>query len=135
MDNPFVGAWHYRSFRNVPQPVADIDGLLFGEGEFTFEDAPTDLFRGTGDFGKGLTMKFVGNSSLGNPMCVRFQGVGTGASNADWVYDYLGFLVPRWPNGVDEVPAIVGSVVRTMPHDGGTAAAGYVASFVAVRKP
>jgi hypothetical protein len=135
MNNPFVGCWHYRSFRNLPQPVEDLHGLLFGEGDdFTIEDAPTGLFTGTGDFGAGLTMRFVGNSSLGNPMCVRFQGVGTGPSNAGWVYDYLGFLVTCWPSDIDEVPAIVGSVVRTMPHDDGNAAAGYIVSFVAVKK-
>jgi len=29
-------------------------------------------------------------------------------------YDYEGGLVPNWPNGVGQIPAIVGSVSRTL---------------------
>jgi hypothetical protein len=132
--NPFAGKWHYRSFHNIAEPASKLDDLLFGEGEFLFDDVPIAEFTGSADFGNGYTMKFFGNSSFGNPMAMRFQGVGPGPSNSDWVYDYIGFLVPRWPNGVDEVRAIVGSVVRTMPHNAGKAAAGVVASFVVVKK-
>jgi hypothetical protein len=70
-------------------------------------------------------------------MQVRFQGKGL-VSGELWVYDYLGWLVPVWPNSDPSLQraAIVGSVVRTVPHgsgDGGTAPAGVVASFYAVR--
>ena len=51
-----------------------------------------------------------------------------------WVYDYVGYLVPIWPNGVDKRAAIVGSVIRTVPHNNGQARAGYVASFIAVKQ-
>src|SRR5215216_1722271 len=34
-------------------------------------------------------------------------------------YGDSGYPVPVWPNGVDQVPAIVGSIVRTEPHSGG----------------
>jgi hypothetical protein len=36
-------------------------------------------------------------------------------------------------NGVNQVPALVGSVIRAEPH--GSAPAGYVASFIAVKQP
>ena len=56
----------------------------------------------------------------------------------EWIYDYLGFVVPAWPNGQDQVPAIVGTIVRTIPHSGsapGTVApAGVTASWIAVWK-
>jgi hypothetical protein len=70
-------------------------------------------------------------------MQVRFQGKGV-VGGEQWIYDYIGWLVPVWPNSTDrlEVPAIVGSVVRTIPHSGsggGTNPAGVVASFYAVR--
>ena len=59
-------------------------------------------------------------------------------SGAEWIYDYIGWLVPAWPNsdGRLQRDAIVGSVVRTIPHSngqGGTSPAGVVASFYAVR--
>jgi 2-polyprenyl-6-methoxyphenol hydroxylase-like FAD-dependent oxidoreductase len=34
-------------------------------------------------------------------------------------YDYEGYLVTHWPNGVQQRPAIVGSVIRTISHSGG----------------
>ncbi|MEA2718533.1 MAG: hypothetical protein QOJ39_397 [Candidatus Eremiobacteraeota bacterium] len=133
MNSPFAGVWHYRSFLNDPGTVTP-DNLLFGEGMFTFADSPVGTLTGSADFGSGLTMKFKGASALGNPMSLRFQGIGTGKQNSDWVYDYVGWLVPAWPNGVNQVDAIAGSVVRTMPHSNGQAKAGVVVSFYAVRK-
>lgn len=56
------------------------------------------------------------------------------SSGEEWVYDYLGYLVPVWPNGVDQRPAIVGSIVRTKPHSMGNAPAGYVAQWIAVKQ-
>jgi hypothetical protein len=63
----------------------------------------------------------------------RFQGSGD-IGGETWVYDYVGYLVPIWPNGVEQRPAIVGSVIRTVPHSSGQAKAGYVASFIAVKQ-
>jgi hypothetical protein len=50
------------------------------------------------------------------------------------IYDYLGFLSLRWPNGVDQIPVIVGTIVWTASHSGGQAKAGLVASWHAVRQ-
>jgi hypothetical protein len=41
--------------------------------------------------------------------------------------------VPSWPNGVEQRPALVGTVIRVVAH-GPTSPAGFVASFVAVKK-
>ena len=51
------------------------------------------------------------------PMPVRFKGKGH-VPGEEWVYDYIGWLVPVWPNSDADLqrPAIVGSVVRTVPH-------------------
>lgn len=135
MADPISGSWHYRSFRNIKVPVMKLEDILFGEGEFVLSlDAAHATLGGTADFGGGFTMAFSGNVGFGSPMQIRLRGIGTGATNTDWVYDYLGYLVPRWPNGVEEVPAIVGSVIRAMPHSAGSAKAGYVGSFIAVMK-
>ena len=49
-----------------------------------------------------------------------------------WEYDYVGYMVWAWPNGVGQIPAIVGTVVRAKPH--GQLEAGFVASFVATKE-
>ena len=45
--------------------------------------------------------------------------------------------IPDWPNGIDQVAAFVGSVIRTIPHSGGqpgtVSPAGVVCSFYAVK--
>jgi len=54
-----------------------------------------------------------------------------------WIYDYHAYLVPHWPNGVGQIAALVGSVIRTIPHSasqpGTVSPAGVVASFYAVK--
>src|SRR5579863_5498048 len=81
--NDIVGGWHYRSFLNNPQKVADLNTLLFGEGDFIFDESPSGQLTGTGDFGDGDTVKFLGSVTHGTLLTVRFQGVGTGSGNRD----------------------------------------------------
>jgi hypothetical protein len=136
MTNPFVGNWTYRSFLNDPDISKAANDLLFGEGTLTIaEKSETELSGTIG--GPGWSLDLRGGFGYGSPMQVRFQGKGV-VGGEEWIYDYIGWLVPVWPNSTDrlEVPAIVGSVVRTIPHsgDGGsTNPAGVVASFYAVR--
>lgn len=135
--NPFAGKWTYRSFVNDPKEVGDDAkaalNLIFGEGQMSVEDAGFGRFKGTVDFGDKTILDLKGWAAYGAPFTVRFEGVGRKGSPAEgWIYDYVGYLVPDWPNGVAQVVAIVGSVIRTVPHSNGQAKAGYVASFVAV---
>jgi hypothetical protein len=134
-DNPFVGSWTYRSLLNNPDVGTDFNQLEFGRGTIVINEAPMGVLQGTiGGPGWSLTLK--GARHYGNPMHARFQGVGV-VGGEQWIYDYEGYLVPPWPNGVDQVPAMVGSVIRTIPHSAGApgtvAPAGVVASFYAVR--
>jgi len=145
-DNPFVGKWSYRSFLNdanlaVPSSGADpdVNPLLFGYGTIVIAQAASELFIGTIG-GDGWSLKLHGSRSYGSPAQVRFQGKGI-VGGAEWIYDYIGWLVPVWPNSNEslQVPAIVGSVTRTIPHPTGKdgkaiAPAGVVASFYAVRQ-
>jgi hypothetical protein len=134
--NPFVGKWTYRSWLNDPNRATDFDKLEFGRADLAIEeDAPATL-RGTIG-GEGWSLSLRGAFGFGSPMQLRFQGKGI-VSGSEWVYDYIGWLVPAWPNsdGSKERSAIVGSIVRTVPHPssaGGIAPAGVVASFYAVR--
>ena len=137
-DNPFVGTWTYRSLLNDPDIDQDFDKLEFGRGNLVIEEAAPELLTGTIG-GPGWSLALHGSRAYGSPMQVRFQGRGL-VSGEEWVYDYIGWLVPVWPNSDATLqrPAIVGSVTRTVPHssgsDGGTAPAGVVASFYAVRQ-
>ena len=130
MDNPLIGKWTYRSFLNVPTDPEPFDRILFGEGTLEFTDAPMQTIAGTIG-GEGWSLALTGSMTYGNPMTANFQGKGT-VSGQPWIYAYIGYLVNEWPNGVDQVPAIVGSVIRVIPHGGSPA--GVVASFIAVRQ-
>jgi hypothetical protein len=133
-DNPFVGSWTYRSLINNPAVDTDFRLLQFGRGTLIIKVAPMEQLVGTIG-GPGWSLELKGARSYGDPMHARFRGTGT-VDDEPWVYDYTGWLIPAWPNGVGQVPAIVGSVIRTIPHSAGpgkTAPAGEVASFYAVR--
>jgi hypothetical protein len=127
----FAGDWTYRSFINNPTANLQFNALRFGEARLVIDEFTPGDFAGRLEFGPSNQMLLSGSSSFGQPFSVRFQGVGSGPDVEGWVYDYLGFLVPRWPNGVNQRPAIVGTVVRTEPHDGNPA--GAVASWIAVK--
>ena len=83
--------------------------------------------------GPDWNLNLQGWVSYGTPLTIRFQGKGD-IGGETWVYDYYGFLAPAWPNGEAQRPAIVGTIVRTVPHNNGQAKAGYVASWIAVRQ-
>jgi hypothetical protein len=136
-DNPFVGKWTYRSLLNDPDVNLDFGKLEFGRGTISIkEDSPQVLTGTIGGDGWSLTLH--GSRAYGSPMQARFQGKGLVAGE-EWVYDYIAWLVPVWPNSdaTLERSALVGSVVRTLAHSssgGGMAPAGVVASFYAVRQ-
>jgi len=136
-DNPFTGSWTYRSLLNDPDISTSFDKLQFGVGTLVIDNAQREeLLTGTIG-GPGWSLVLRGSRSYGSPSQIRFQGKGL-VSGEEWIYDYIGWLVPVWPASSDALDrsAIVGSVTRTIPHssgNGGIAPAGVVASFYAVR--
>jgi hypothetical protein len=135
-NNPFVGNWTYRSLLNNADINQDFDSLEFGRGTIVIAEDEMQTLSGTIG-GPGWSLTLHGSRAYGSPMQIRFQGKGL-VSGEEWVYDYIGWLVPNWANSTStlQTEAIVGSVVRTIPHSssgGGTAPAGVVASFYAVR--
>lgn len=135
-DNPFTGSWTYRSLLNDPDATIPFDKLEFGVGTIVIDDASPELLTGTIG-GDGWSLALRGSRSYGSPAEVRFRGKGV-VGGEEWIYDYIGWLVPVWPASTDALdrPAIVGSVMRAIPHSsgtGGVAPAGVVASFYAVR--
>jgi hypothetical protein len=102
--------WTYRSFFNDPNLAAQFMDLEFGRGVIRIEDAPFGVFKGIiGDTGWSLELN--GSINYGNPFTVRFQGKGV-VGKEEWIYDYSGNVVPPWPNGVNQRPAMVGTIVR-----------------------
>ncbi|HEU0053513.1 MAG TPA: hypothetical protein VFQ39_10065 [Longimicrobium sp.] len=148
--SPFAGDWIYRSYVNTDlypiqtnddaRTLQNFESLLFGEGQLHLEtDARGYLTSSTLSFGPGYLMNVDGVADGAGttpcqaaPATVRMKAFGVdGQQTAGWLYEYVGYLAPAWPNGVDQVDAIVGTVIRVVPH--GTGKAGVVASFVAVR--
>ena len=114
----FAGAWTYRSFLNNPDPKVSFNDLEFATARLTIRsDAAFGVLVGRLSFGgDGLTLK--GTSRYVNPFALRFQGTGDSAGTKGWVYNYLGLLAPAWPNGVDQRPAIVGTISRSHRREG-----------------
>lgn len=128
-----TGSWTYRSLVNNPTPGVPFNDLAFAEAELVIDAAEPGSFSGRLILGPGAEMALVGASSFGNPFAIRFQGRGDTPGVEDLVYDYVGYLAPVWPNGIEQRPAIIGSIVRTEPHSGG-AEPGFVASWIAVKR-
>jgi hypothetical protein len=133
--NPFIGNWTYRSLLNDPDVQTAFNDLEFGRGTLAIAETPAGALSGTIG-GPGWSLALHGSFGFGSPGQVRFQGKGVVGAE-EWIYDYIAWLVPVWPNSTaaQQVPAIVGSVTRTIPHasgSGGTSPAGVVGSFYAV---
>jgi len=127
----FEGSWTYRSYVNNSDQNIEPNRLLFGMGTLVLTQ-PTHGKIGGSLSGTGWSLNLDGDVTEGDPMRLRWQGRGD-IGGEIWVYDYLGYVVPDWPNGVDQTDTIVGTIVRTEPHSNGKATAGVVASWIAVR--
>jgi hypothetical protein len=111
--------------------------MIFGEGVMTFDLPVGDALKGTFDMGGGYVLDLTG-SVQGNPSSappvIQLSGIGRPGTPTDgWEYDYIGYLAWAWPNGVAQIPAIVGTVVRAKQH--GQSQAGLVASFITTKQP
>ncbi|KXZ24139.1 hypothetical protein AXI59_00155 [Bacillus nakamurai] len=133
MENLSNSVWVCRSFYNRTEHLDDMNQLLFGEGKFVFESSSApEIIRGTMTLSPKnhyrLTLKGYLQGSH-----VRFQGKGMkGTPTSGWVYDFIGYFVPEWSGGIEQKSVLVGSLIRTAPHDGKSA--GETASFIAVQR-
>lgn len=131
MPTGFAGSWSYRSLLNDPDLSTAFDALRFGAGTLVLAEPQPGCIAGTLG-GPGWSLDLTGSASAGTPPVLRWQGRGL-IGGEEWVYDYLGYLVPAWPDGVGQVATIAGSVIRSVAHSGGQAPAGFTATFYAVR--
>lgn len=132
-----AGKWTYRSFHNDPVPVGDDPkkalALIFAEAALVLRPLNDADFVGLLDWdGGGMDLKGkMIEGSRDTPVAFAIVGYGRpGTSTDGWEYAYNGCLSYTWPEGIDQVPSLVGSIVRVKPHNGRPA--GYTASFVAV---
>lgn len=158
----FAGNWIYRSFRNNPEFHAPPDDVVLATADLELEEkGASGLSAGlkAGDIAAGLSVagsKITGKLTMhngfsihlnvsgrvesGEPPTIRFRATGAeGTPTAGWIYDYVGYLCLSWPEGVEQRPAIVGTVIRTVAHKmhgggEGTSPAGATLSFVAVSR-
>jgi hypothetical protein len=102
--------------------------LIFGEGVMSFDPPSGNAISGTFDMGGGYVLDLKGTMQTLSSGDISLEIFGTGRAGtptANWE-------TPKWPNGVNQVPAFVGTVIRAKPHDGGPA--GVVASFIAIKQ-
>ncbi len=127
------GLWTYRSFLNNPDLSVDFDKLEFGRANLQITTHEDGSLSGK-IYDTGWELELKGSFQAGTPATLWFQGSGI-VDGSSWVYDYLCYVVPHIPNGIDQVPALVGSITRAIPHpdgQGGVNPAGVVCSFYAV---
>src|SRR4051812_6746733 len=128
-NSPLAGTWAYQSYLNTAEQK------IFGAGTFAFTTPSATTLKGTLDMGDDLVLDLDGKitaASKSAPLTVHIIGNGRPKTGTDgWEYDYHGFLGYHWPNGIKQVPSLVGTIVRAKPHDGEPA--GVTASFIAVK--
>ena len=136
-----AGNWTYRSYHNDPSLVGDDAdkalAMIFGEGVFTFAMKGRTKLTGKLDMGSNYVLTLTGEVRKGrgaNPFSLHTIGLGVPNSPTEgWRYDHYSWLAHEWPDGIDQVPALVGTVVRVNAH-GPQSPAGVTASFIAVRQ-
>ena len=126
------GNYVYRSLVNSTFIGEDFLKLRFGEGLMTITQQDGGKFTGDFDMGSGYLMKLAGViTEAGDIFLLRMTGNGViGTPTEGWIYDYQGTINPSWPNGINQLSTITGSVIRTVDH--GNAKAGYTATFYMV---
>ncbi|MFD8376290.1 hypothetical protein ACFV2Z_37005 [Streptomyces sp. NPDC059688] len=154
-----AGSWTYRSFINRPGLLPDLDPehivkddvatwsrYLFGQGVMTFHPTLTGALTGLFEMGtdeQPLDMHLNGKiEDRDGVTWVKWNAHGLPNTPSDgWLYEYDAYYTAKWPNGRGQTEAIVGSVVRSVPHDDlapnqtvdRSAQQGSVASFIMVR--
>ena len=160
-DSSITGKWTYRSYLNDASVMVNADAdpavqaltpiygdvvttaaaalkalnLVFGEGIMSFDPPTGNSFTGTLDMGGGFVLDLKGTMQTAATGGIDVTVIGTGRSGTktdNWEYDYRASTTPKWPNGVNQVPTLVGTVIRAKPHNG--APAGVVASFIAIKQ-
>src|SRR5262249_461163 len=102
---------HFKLFATGSQPLTtEIELLPDDDGRILVK------VRLEGD---GDVLDATGTVSMEcDPPAIRFRPVADlgNPPTKGWIYDYVGTLTYRWPDADGQRPAIVGTVIRTVPH-------------------
>ncbi|MGH2666333.1 hypothetical protein [Flavobacterium sp.] len=128
------GNFVYRSLLNSTFIGEDFLKLKFGEGLMTLTQKGDGDFTGNFDMGDNYLMTLEGTIyEDGNTTGFKMRAIGVDTSpTKGWIYDYQGIVVPDWPNGINQLLTVVGSVIRVVDH--GTSKAGVTATFYMVSR-
>ena len=157
------GSWTYLSFHNDPEhvyrgqtyvgfaqkPQPTAQELILQEAFFRLQTPTSNTLQGTVAWLGGTSLNLTGTVRPGvggEPSSFQMTGIGAGGETGGWEYRYYGHLTRTWPRAVNQRPALVGSIIRSKSHGVSTrpweasgprvsAAAGYVAPFIAVDAP
>jgi hypothetical protein len=132
----FNGSWTYRSLLNDPDWKLSFDQLQFASAIMDLKtvgkDSITGILYWADNPKRGLTIsgKYYFQDTV---VCYSLIGTGSAAlGTTGWQYDYKGYVVSKWANGIQQADVLVGSTVRAKPHNG--APAGMVATTYMVRR-
>jgi hypothetical protein len=136
------GLWTYRSFLNDPKllyPTAPptLPELILQEALVELGTPTSTTLQGGIDWlGRGdFVLDLRGwNQPVGDePSKFGIVGTGRPGTNTEGMeYHYEGHLTPKWPNGINQVPALVGSLIRGKPNP---ESPGRSLPFIAVKQP
>jgi len=130
-----AGKWTYRSYRNDPALVGDESAralaMILGEGVLDFDEEKDGRFTGGLGMRPGYALALTGTVE-GDGFAITGLGL-DGTATAGWRYDYRGVPGPLWPDAVDQVPCLLGTLIRVNAH-GPDSPAGYTASFISIRQ-
>jgi hypothetical protein len=138
---PIAGTWTYRSYLNDPALVGSDPNkalaLIFGEGVYTLAQHGEHAITGVLDMGGGYFLDVTGECRHApDPAGFLLYLIGKGRAGtptAGWQYNYQLLPDPMWREGVNQVPTLVGTTLRAVPHNGEPA--GVTASVIMVWAP
>ena len=118
------GNWTYRSLLNGKNVNTDFDSLAFAAATLELKTSGKDSINGviywfldaaqTQKQGLVLSGTYFFNDST---LCYFLQGIGDSSlQSTGWQYNYQGYYVPKWPEGIDQANVFTGSVVRVKKH-------------------
>ncbi len=146
-----TGSYSYRSFDNNPDPeaadlsffVANLELQQSESGELSgtlVGFAPNDEYEITGsvDYGDDQDggSSYQGDSSgewWDRRLIFRADVRGSTPENEGKLYQWVGYFPGMWPEGINQIPTLVGSVLRAKRPDD-PSLEGYVRAFTAVKK-